>query len=200
MTPFSLSNRVRRILFGLAFVLISVGNLQAAYVVKKGDTFYSLARKNGVTVQALMKANGISDPSRLKIGMRLTVPSKSGSSVKRVSLRATTPAKATTSSRVTRSKTIILDPGHGGRDKGAVYGGVRESDLNLKTALKAERYLKSAGYKVVLTRRRDCYVSLARRASIANRYRNAVFISIHYNASHHSSVRGGETFLSLIHI
>ena len=107
-----------------------------------------------------------------------------------VSLKATT----TTRSSGSKSKTIIIDPGHGGHDRGAVWGGVRESTLNLKTALKLEYYLKQAGYKVIMTRRSDRYVSLNRRASIANQYRNAVFVSIHYNATRETYVHGAETF------
>lgn len=46
----------------------------------------------------------------------------------------------------------------------------------------------------MMSRRSDVYVSLSRRAQIANRYSNAIFVSIHFNASNHTSVRGAETF------
>ncbi|WP_411844789.1 N-acetylmuramoyl-L-alanine amidase [Roseibacillus persicicus] len=165
-----------------------------AHIVKKGDTLYSIATANKVSVQKLMSLNGITKPTNLQIGKRLIIPSASSSSSKKsasVSLKAST---VTRSSSVKKSKTVIIDPGHGGRDKGAVWGGVRESDLNLKTAFKLEYYLKRAGYNVVLTRRSDKYVSLTARAAIANRYRNAVFVSIHYNATRETWVHGGETF------
>lgn len=89
---------------------------------------------------------------------------------------------------------VILDPGHGGKDKGAIWGGVRESDLNLKVARKMETLLKARGIGVSMTRRSDQFISLSRRAQIANRYRNAIFVSIHFNASTHTSVRGIETY------
>ncbi len=178
------------LLCGICLVAV-LAESQGAHTVRKGDTLYSIARANGVTVQKLMSANGIKDASKLPIGKRLSIPSKASSTrVSQVSLKASTVTRSSGS----KSKTIIIDPGHGGRDKGAVWGGVRESDLNLKTAFKLEYYLKRAGYKVVLTRRSDRYVSLSRRGAIANRYRNAVFISIHYNATPETYVHGGETF------
>ncbi|GAA5494855.1 N-acetylmuramoyl-L-alanine amidase LytC [Rubritalea halochordaticola] len=89
---------------------------------------------------------------------------------------------------------VILDPGHGGKDKGAIWGGVRESDLNLKVARKVETLLKARGIPVTMTRRSDQFISLSKRANIANNYRGAIFVSIHFNASTHTSVRGLETY------
>lgn len=93
-----------------------------------------------------------------------------------------------------RFDTVIIDPGHGGRDKGAYWGGVRESRLNLRVAQHLEGLLKKRGIRTVMTRRSDVFVSLGRRASIANRHRSAVFVSIHFNASRNTSIKGAETF------
>lgn len=93
-----------------------------------------------------------------------------------------------------RFSTVIIDPGHGGRDKGAYWGGVRESTLNLKVANRLEALLKKRGIRTVMTRRSDVFVSLQSRADIANRYRSAVFVSIHFNASTNTSIKGAETF------
>ena len=90
--------------------------------------------------------------------------------------------------------TVIIDPGHGGKDKGAYWGGVRESHLTLKVANELEALLKKRGIKTVMTRRSDVFVSLNRRAQIANRHRSAVFVSIHFNASTDTSIKGSETF------
>ncbi len=90
--------------------------------------------------------------------------------------------------------TVIIDPGHGGKDKGAVWHGVRESDLNLKVAKKVETMLKAKKIPCRLTRRSDVYVSLTARATIANRYKDAIFVSIHFNAHRDTSIRGVETF------
>ncbi|MFC4993018.1 N-acetylmuramoyl-L-alanine amidase [Rubritalea tangerina] len=89
---------------------------------------------------------------------------------------------------------VVIDPGHGGKDKGAIWGGVRESDLNLKVAHKVANLLRAHGIPVTMTRSSDQWVSLTRRASISNRYRNTLFVSIHFNASTHTYVRGVETY------
>ncbi|MGE9269830.1 MAG: N-acetylmuramoyl-L-alanine amidase [Verrucomicrobiales bacterium] len=93
-----------------------------------------------------------------------------------------------------RFSTVIIDPGHGGRDKGAYWGGVRESTLNLKVAKELEKLFKKRGIRTVMTRRSDVFVSLQNRAAIANRYRSAVFVSIHFNASTNTSIKGAETY------
>lgn len=93
-----------------------------------------------------------------------------------------------------RFSTVVIDPGHGGKDKGAYWGGVRESHLNMKVAKDLEILLKKRGIRTVMTRRSDVFVSLGSRAAIANRYRSAVFVSIHFNAHRTTSIRGAETF------
>lgn len=93
-----------------------------------------------------------------------------------------------------RFNTVIIDPGHGGRDKGAYWGGVRESHLNLRVARDLEALFKKRGIRTVMTRRSDVFVSLGSRAAIANRYRSAVFVSIHFNAHTRTSIKGAETF------
>jgi len=89
---------------------------------------------------------------------------------------------------------VVIDAGHGGRDEGAKWGGVRESDLNLKVAKKVEALLKAKGIPVTMTRTSDKYVSLSQRAAIANKYTDVIFISIHFNAHRLTSVKGVETF------
>lgn len=92
-----------------------------------------------------------------------------------------------------RFNTIILDPGHGGSDAGAMRAGVRESDLNLKLALLLQKKLQDAGFKVVMTRSEDKFLSLAQRVDIANAYENAIFVSLHFNSAQ-PLARGIETF------
>lgn len=93
-----------------------------------------------------------------------------------------------------RFSTVVIDPGHGGKDKGAFWGGVRESHLNLTVARDLEVMLKRKGIRTVMTRRSDVFVSIPRRAAIANAQRNAVLVSIHFNACRDTRVRGAETF------
>ncbi|MCL1875659.1 MAG: N-acetylmuramoyl-L-alanine amidase [Synergistaceae bacterium] len=95
------------------------------------------------------------------------------------------------------SDIVVLDPGHGGQDPGAVANGIREKDINLAVALKLESVLKSRGIKVSLTRRTDVYLKLAERTEIANRLNAEVFVSIHANAmpKGKKSARGFEIYL-----
>ena len=172
----------------LLLALLTVGVSRATtHKVQQSETFYSIATKYGISVSSLMSMNGVKDPRSLQLGQTLKIPSKSSSV-------SSTAARTTRSTSVKRSLRVILDPGHGGRDRGAVWGGVRESDLNMRVATRAESYLKARGYTVILTRRSDSYVSLSRRAQISNQYSNAIFISIHFNASRYTSVRGAEVF------
>ena len=91
-------------------------------------------------------------------------------------------------------KTVVIDPGHGGRDNGAKWGGIAEKDLNLDVAKRVEALLKKRNIPVVMTRRSDVYVSLDARAAKGNRYKNSLFVSIHFNAVTNRNVTGIETF------
>jgi len=90
--------------------------------------------------------------------------------------------------------TVVIDPGHGGRDAGAVGNGYKEKDINLAVALKVARILRSKGYRVILTRTKDEYVSLYARARMANRSGAHLFVSIHCNASRDPEASGMETY------
>ena len=77
---------------------------------------------------------------------------------------------------------IVLDPGHGGKDSGAYYGGVTEKYLNLDTSLKLKDLLEEAGFKVAMTRSDDSYPGLYERAALANALKADLFLSVHHNA------------------
>lgn len=81
-----------------------------------------------------------------------------------------------------RVDTVIIDPGHGGHDAGARNRIALEKDLNLIVGKKLRDSLKKKGLRVVMTRETDVFLSLQERVTIANRYQNAVFISIHFNS------------------
>jgi len=91
-------------------------------------------------------------------------------------------------------RTVVIDPGHGGHDVGGQGGRVYEKHLALDTAMRLEAYLKRMGYHTVMTRRSDYFVSLPQRAAIANQYKNAIFVSIHFNYTWKEHVSGLETF------
>ena len=91
---------------------------------------------------------------------------------------------------------IVLDPGHGGKDPGAVgAGGLREKDVVLRIARKlAPRLRRTMGVDVVLTRKTDVFVSLKARTAMANARSADLFLSIHANASHNRRAGGLETY------
>lgn len=114
----------------------------------------------------------------------------------------------TTFSTGIKDKVIIIDPGHGGQDPGAQYGGIDEKDINLDIALRLYHTLTAKGCKVILTRDKDedfflpGFVKgrLAKRAELDHRIATAtsnnadLFISIHANSFSKSSTYGMETY------
>jgi N-acetylmuramoyl-L-alanine amidase len=91
---------------------------------------------------------------------------------------------------------IVIDPGHGGRDPGAIGpSGLTEKDVVLKIAKGLRNKLKNEGYEVFLTRERDVYLPLEERTAIANTKQADLFVSIHANASRKRGARGIETYI-----
>ena len=92
--------------------------------------------------------------------------------------------------------TVVLDPGHGGHDAGAVSAFAREKDCNLSLAMKVRAKLIAKGFRVVMTRNSDVFLTLGQRVEIANRVPNAIFVSIHHNStrSNYGTAQGIETF------
>ena len=89
---------------------------------------------------------------------------------------------------------IVIDAGHGGHDIGANDSLVYEKHINLDVSRRLKRTLQDAGYRVVMTRETDRYIPLSTRAEIANRQRNALFVSVHFNSSWKRKVTGIETY------
>jgi N-acetylmuramoyl-L-alanine amidase len=89
---------------------------------------------------------------------------------------------------------VVLDPGHGGQDSGAMYAGVLEKDLTLEIAQRVDRLLQAQGLATVLTRVGDSYVSLTDRAAVTNRARDCIFVSIHFNEGNKKLSGGVETY------
>ncbi|MDB6069736.1 MAG: n-acetylmuramoyl-l-alanine amidase [Verrucomicrobiales bacterium] len=90
--------------------------------------------------------------------------------------------------------TVVIDAGHGGHDSGAVGSYGAEKAYTLDTALRLEKKLKELGYKTLLTRRSDVFLTLGERVAIANRTPRSIFVSVHYNSYSSSSAIGLETF------
>lgn len=91
-------------------------------------------------------------------------------------------------------RTVILDPGHGGKDPGATNPYGTEASYNLKVSGLVKKQLEAKGFKVVMTRNSNLFLSLQERVEFANAVKeNAIYISIHFNSGG-SAARGIETF------
>ena len=104
---------------------------------------------------------------------------------------------------VSRIRTVVIDPGHGGKDPGAISrnGKYKEKNITLSVALKLGKLIKDKypGIKVLYTRSTDKYVGLSERAEFANRNKADLFISIHVNSAKATQARGTETFVMGAH-
>ena len=92
---------------------------------------------------------------------------------------------------------LVIDPGHGGKDPGAINGKNQEKTINLNVALKMGKLIEDncKDVKVIYTRKTDVFVELYKRADIANKASADMFISIHTNSAKSKSPNGAETYL-----
>ena len=140
------------------------------------------------------------------IGMRLTLPLNSNNEVntyfsgdgKNFRIRTTnlTPKQkkeTVVPSTTPKGKVIIIDPGHGGTDYGAIRDGINEKDINLDVAKQVQSILERKGFKVKLTRTNDVYLSLEERCNITNSSSPYLFVSIHVNSCMGTEPKGIET-------
>ena len=91
-------------------------------------------------------------------------------------------------------RTVVLDAGHGGHDSGAKGNRGIEKEAALDVVLRAKRLLEQNGYTVHTTRSRDVFIPLEDRAAFANKFPNAIFVSVHFNKSSGGGASGIETF------
>lgn len=98
-------------------------------------------------------------------------------------------------------KCVVIDPGHGGNDSGATFGGIHEKDIALNIALKFGEKIMSEfpNIKVVYTRKTDVFIPLEQRGKIANEAKGDLFVSIHINSALQKSATGTETFTLGLH-
>jgi len=165
-------------------------------------------RKNGIDKIKLAQYNSntlrlvIENSSKVKISFRKDakelVIKMTSSSSKKYAKKTKPKLKAVVPNRVDRNKVIVIDPGHGGKDPGAVgYRRYREKVVVFKISQELKKILKARGYKVYMTRDRDKFIKLSSRTKFANRKKADIFISIHANAvgrKNAKKVHGIETY------
>ncbi len=135
-------------------------------------------------------------------GTRRTEPAPSGSTVppETVAVADSTPAKSDEAdggpvSGPIEPFVVVIDPGHGGDDPGAIRGDLLEKDICLDIGREVARQLrKLPGYRVVLTRDRDRFLALGKRVEIAQREKGDVFVSVHCNTHPKPAVSGTEVY------
>lgn len=100
-----------------------------------------------------------------------------------------------------RLRRVVIDPGHGGKDPGAIGRNGREKDIVLAISMKLGGYINQylPDVEVLYTRDSDEFIELHRRAEIANRNHADLFISVHANANTNKNVRGTDTFVMGLH-
>ena len=97
--------------------------------------------------------------------------------------------------RASENVTVVIDAGHGGHDRGGIPGQrIAEKVMTLDVAQRLRNVLQASGYHVVMTRDSDVFVPLGTRVAIANSYRNAIFVCVHFNATNRSGASGIETY------
>lgn len=139
-----------------------------------------------LTVPLMKQTNTTSSIKAINTPQKKTTPTQS----------AIKPAKPTIKQSVQpfnkpKKHVIMLDPGHGGKDPGAISkSGHYEKDLTLKMGRELRKMLEKAGYKVVMTRDSDIYISLRGRVKKAHQAQADLFISIHADSSTNSSAKG----------
>ena len=98
---------------------------------------------------------------------------------------------------VTDFNTVVIDAGHGGHDSGASTRGrsrALEKDLALDVARRLDVKLRTEGFRTVMTRRDDRFITLDRRVDIGNAQHKAVFVAIHFNDTRRGAIHGAETY------
>lgn len=138
-----------------------------------------------LTINLPVKESVKKPPKKVVTAPKISRVIKKNRVVKKNIKRATTPIPY-----ISKKRSIIIDAGHGGRDRGAGWRDIKEKDITLTIAKKLRRKLQRRGYRVIMTRTRDKYLSLKERTEFANRHRGDIFISVHANAAPKKRVRG----------
>ncbi len=123
-----------------------------------------------------------------------TLPAEAAAKKSKRSRKVRRPAPAPAIPWPAHVSTIVIDAGHGGHDRGGIpFQRIGEKDMTLDVARRLSGELQRAGFRTVLTRRDDTFISLPERVAISNAQHEAVFVSIHFNAAFREGAHGFET-------
>ncbi|MEO5339327.1 MAG: N-acetylmuramoyl-L-alanine amidase [Magnetococcus sp. MYC-9] len=162
-----------------------VGNLRVSDGGASGMARLEFALKKPAIPSAFFLDSNIGKPPRLVVELQRKEASEEDGSAQ---------ARATTQTR-RRTAVIVIDPGHGGEDPGAIgRGGTYEKTVTLEVAHKLARELVAAGFKAHLTRSDDYFVPLRKRVAIARQHGADLFVSLHADAFRIPSARGASVY------
>ena len=183
---FYIDNKKIKLTNGITFLLIdeNIYQLSSKVVKQNNEYFVPIDSFLNIVNSSVKSMSIISDESKILISIKPNENNK--------------PAKNIVAEKNKwRFSTIIIDPGHGGKDPGAVgYRGTLEKDIALDVAKRLEKKItKNMKIKTVLTRDEDIFLKLGERTKIANENNGSLFISIHANAATDRRASGFETFL-----
>lgn len=193
-------------------------NAPVVYSIRRDNTkltvnFYNALRYNEQTFKNTIANTDLKDMKidlLPKIGLKLTLPLERENSVKcflgsdgravkivftGIKLKKTVflPTKDIVLPKCTGKHAVVLDPGHGGSDYGAIRAGINEKDINLDVAKRVEALLVSKGVSVAMTRETDQTVSLQARTVFTENNCPDIFVSVHVNSSVRPEITGVET-------
>ncbi len=167
---------------------------------------YNVSRYNEDTFEDIYKNTFFTNSSielLPGIGMKLTIPTEPdtfintylGADSKTLKIEVLSPKKSKSPfiSQNPGSKKIILDPGHGGSDVGAIRDDITEKEITLDVAKRVKNLLEKKGYIVEMTRETDETVSLQDRVAFSEEINPDIFVSIHVNSSEKPEIMGLET-------
>ena len=167
---------------------------------------YNVARYNEDTFNETFKNTYFANSNIQllpEVGMKLTIPTEPdtfintylGADSKTLKVQVTTPKKTKPpfTSQNSGIKKIVIDPGHGGNDVGAIRGDITEKEITLDVSKRVRNILEKKGYKVEMTRDNDKTVSLQDRVAFSESEHPDIFVSIHVNSSEKPEITGIET-------
>lgn len=173
------------------------GHLVVRVILDEQFSVSATAYRDGVSSDLLLNlaydgAMPVADASSAEPSAPDPSPGTDAGSGANTTGRAPLPSTTREGSRL---DTVVIDPGHGGKDPGAVANGLYEKDIVLDVAHKLGDYIENRlDLEVVYTRSDDRFIALEERGHLANRRGGDLFISIHANAFQSASVRGTETY------
>lgn len=134
-----------------------------------------------------------------KLNLDSSTAQKPQAKPKEVESKEYMPDSTINNKSINKNRVVVIDPGHGGKDCGAIMNKICEKTLTLNIAKKVQQELKDRGYKVYITRSNDRYISLRDRTNMANEKSADIFVSIHINsldkkAKNYKTTSGIETY------